>query len=105
MIYRFAKGDTYALIFRPKVLMIFVRYIFATIVILGLAIKSLEMSLVFFWVGLIGYALWAIQKNYQFAKNGWYYLPLLQIGSDVTIMMGSLVGLIQRVNKTCYPTM
>jgi len=96
MIYRFAKGDTYALIFRPKVLLIFVRYLLAILITLGISLFSLKAAIALIVIGLIAYSLWAIKKNYLYVKDGWYFLPLLQIGSDLAVMMGSFLGLVQK---------
>lgn len=85
MIMRFARGDIKAGIIRPKVITIFLRYLMLT------------LFLIFFTpigiLALLAYLLWAVLKNKRHVKQGWYYLPLLQIVSDFAVMWGSLQGL------------
>lgn len=97
MIYRFAKGDAFAGIFRPKVLLIFARYLFAC------GLLYLVYRLFGFWYlfGVLilifgAYFMWSIQKNIKYVPDGWYYLPLLQIGADLAVMWGSVVGIVRR---------
>lgn len=99
MIYRFAKGDAYAGIWRPKVLFIFIRYALVFCILYFVySIKSSE-SLVGILVLLFGvYSIWSIKKNIRYVPSGWYYLPILQISSDLAVMGGSVVGLFTRLN-------
>lgn len=84
MIFNFAKGDMLAKTYRPKVALIFLRYL------LGIAL--------FFYQPYLGltvillYLMWAIKKNYRYAKQAWFYLPLLQIGADWAVMSGTITG-------------
>lgn len=84
MIYRFARGDSFAGILRPKVLTIYARYLF----FIWLGMYAFELFLIVF----AAYMLWAIWKNASFAKKGWYFLPMLQIISDFAVMIGSVHG-------------
>lgn len=100
MIFRFARGDAFAGIFRTKVLLIFVRYI------LGLAIFLATYFYFGIWIlfGIaclffITYILWSIYKNYRYTSRGKHWLPILQISSDLAVMWGSLVGLKNRHRK------
>ncbi len=84
MIFNFAKSDMLAKTYRPKVALIFLRYL------LGIAL--------FFYQPYLGltvillYLMWAIKKNYRYAKQAWFYLPLLQIGADWAVMSGTITG-------------
>lgn len=91
MIYRFARGDAYAGIFRPKVAALFGRYV----VFLALAMV-VPMLFVLAWVAYLG---WSIFKNYRYVPHGWYWLPVLQLGSDVMVMAGSLAGVLHGSKK------
>lgn len=85
MILRFAKGDIKAGIVRLKVISIYLRYlIFILLFGFNLGIGILVFG---FYLG------WSIQKNIKYVKTGWYYLPLLQVTSDLAVMWGSLQGL------------
>jgi GT2 family glycosyltransferase len=89
MIYRFARGDAQARLFRPKVAFIFIRY--------SLGVGILLWSWPWAAAGLVAYAGWSISKNLRHVPNGWYWLPLLQVTSDLAVMLGTVEGLmIQR---------
>jgi len=93
MIYRFARGDVQAGIVRPKVVFIFIRYILfviAATVLLALGQPLLVLAKVGIWLCI--YSLWAIFKNIRYVPRGWYWLPVLQLVSDVEVMRGSLAG-------------
>lgn len=89
MFFYFAKGDANAYIFRPKVILIFLRY---TIGVL-LLFKSLVFSLL-----IILYFIWAILKNYRYVKEwqAFLFLPLLQIASDVAVIAGTIWGTLKK---------
>jgi glycosyltransferase involved in cell wall biosynthesis len=88
MIFRFARGDIYAGILRPKVILIFARY-FIFIAILIISPKLFLATLLF-------YSVWAIQKNKKYVGGGYKYLPILQFTSDIAVMHGSLIGASQK---------
>ena len=83
-IYRFARGDMQAKIIRPKVVLLYTRYI--------LGIWLVFISPLLACSAVIGYCLWAIVKNYRATPAGWWYLPLLQIVSDIAVLAGSSHG-------------
>jgi len=85
MIFRFARGDAYAKIFRPKVLLIFLRYIIFILLILY------YMKL--FLVIMCFYFIWSIQKNKKYVGGGWKYLPVLQLSSDLAVIHGTIIGI------------
>lgn len=87
MIFRFARGDAFAKIFRPKVFLIFLRY-FVFIFLFFYSLK-LFLALICF------YTSWAIQKNKKYVDSGWKYLPVLQFVSDIAVMHGTIIGLIK----------
>ncbi len=98
MIFRFSRGDIVSGILRPKVVFIFLRYLVAAI--------SFFMCAYFWgWVLAIAYLLlasllyiaWSIIKNSRYTPQGWYWLPVLQVTSDVVVMFGSLSGIIQKL--------
>lgn len=84
MIFRFARGDAFAGVWRPKVGLIFLRY-------------GLGMLFCLIWwqvvaIAFLLYLIWSVKKNYKYVKSGWYWLPVLQITSDLAVMAGSCVG-------------
>lgn len=94
MFYRFAKGDSQARIFRPKVLLIFLRYLFGLLFLLLSLMNSLFLPLLA--IGLLSYTIWSILKNYRYVKDvrALLYLPLLQFTSDIAAMAGTSSGLL-----------
>jgi glycosyltransferase involved in cell wall biosynthesis len=91
MILRFARGDVFAGIIRPKVILIFVRYFIFYLI--------LNFSMNLFFASMIFYSVWAIQKNKSYVGDGWKHLPTLQFTSDIAVMHGSILGLIQKFIK------
>jgi glycosyltransferase involved in cell wall biosynthesis len=91
MIFRFARGDIQAGIIRPKVILIFLRYLFAAGLILILVFENhINLALVSIVLGISVYSIWAIVKNARYTPSSWYWLPILQITSDVAVMSGTI---------------
>jgi glycosyltransferase involved in cell wall biosynthesis len=104
MFFRFALGDAQARIFRDKVVFIFLRYIFAACLIFLIPIiKSSYYDLVLLITGLF-YLAWSIQKNYKYVNNikACLYLPILQLSSDLAVILGTSIGCFQSFSlKDC----
>lgn len=96
MFYRFAYGDAEAKIFRPKVLILFLRYIIGlTIFFLCLHYPQYTSILVLF---ISMYISWSTAKNYQYVKHyqGLFWLPVLQLTADVAVMSGTTMGFLSK---------
>lgn len=94
MFYKFAKGDSESGILRPKVVFVFVRYV----ILIWFLIYAYFFKLVFileatFYI-LIIYIIWSILKNYRYVKDreAFLFLPLIQITSDLAIILGTAFG-------------
>ncbi len=90
MFMRFAIGDAQAGILRPKVKLLALRYyLFIFLIFIYWPFVTL----------LLGYLVWAIVKNYRYVKDfrAVYWLPVLQITSDIMVLFGTVVGLLSRV--------
>jgi len=100
MIFRFARGDVAAGIIRPKVVLIFVRYLILLFLIVTL-IPSMGFMSTLQILGLLAllYGAWAVAKNVTYVPNGWYFLPFLQLVADIGVMRGSIAGYLQRNSK------
>lgn len=96
-IYRFARGDAYALLWRPKIGLIFGRYLLALSLLVYAFVVSQPLIILVLFLALFFYLLWAIAKNRQYATSGWYYLPLMQVISDFAVIIGTLTGLSRRI--------
>lgn len=99
MIYRFARGDVQAGIIRPKVLFIFFRVSLWCFISLLLWLSTPFVGLLFWLVSGVFYGLWSIQKNMRYVPNGWYWLPVLQVASDLMVIAGSLAGWLKRIKR------
>jgi len=96
-VYRFAKGDAQAGIIRPKVILIFVRYIFIIQVInLALRYKFPFLFLFLLYSGIL-YIAWSIKKNfkYVYSTKAFIILPILQFISDFAVLFGTFTGFIK----------
>lgn len=96
MIFRFARGDTFSGIVRPKVVFLFGRYAFFFITAcMTVYLRGILLACIYTGVSLGIYVVWSLLKNYRYTPRGWYWLPLLQITADIAVMTGSLSGLVQ----------
>lgn len=99
MLFRFARGDIQAEILRPKVLLLFVRYLIALAVVTWLVmVRNHEGALLFIVGGLLLYSIWAIAKNKRYTQHGWHWLPVLQLTADVAVFMGSIASVHYRIS-------
>lgn len=93
MIARFAQGDAEAKILRPKVALLFFRYMLLMIsVLLILYFTNWKNAALYLLVLFVLYSIWAVQKNQKYVKKGWYWLPVLQYTADVAVMWGTIKG-------------
>lgn len=97
MFYRFAFGDSQAGIYRPKVILIFVRYFLA----LGLFLYGITVSHQYLYILLVSfllYVFWAVIKNYKYVSSiqAVVLLPILQQTSDVAVIFGTLSGYLNK---------
>lgn len=97
MFFRFAKGDAESRAFRPKVFLIFLRYIIGLLLVSFYLITKSYLILNTLYVILFIYLLWSVSKNYKYVNNilALIYLPEIQIVSDIAVMSGTVRGLIK----------
>lgn len=91
MIYRFARGDTYAGLRYKKVATVFLRYLIGAFLF--------YQSVIWGLLSLLFYCFWAVEKNYRYVKHplAFIYLPLLQLTADLAVMTGTLRGFVKRL--------
>ena len=95
MLFRFARGDVRAKLWRPKVFLIFFRYaVFFSLLIFAF-LQNSQTSWLLILLGIVVYLGWSIAKNYRYAKPAWNWLPVLQVASDIAVMFGTIMGLAQ----------
>lgn len=95
----YAKGDGFARYFRPNTPFLFLRYIFITYLLsLSLILRSQELNIIIL-ISFFAYIYWSIIKNYKYVRDvkGFYYLPVLQITSDISVILGTTIGFIQGI--------
>jgi len=104
MFYRFAKGDAESHIFRPKVIMLFSRYIIGLFLIVFYAISKSYLMLNTLYLILFIYVLWSIIKNYKYVKDirAIFFLPLIQITSEIAVVSGTIEGLSNSSKRKYY---
>ncbi len=102
MFFRFAQGDSQAGIFRPKAVLVVLRYIIAC----WFLIFSYYLSPFFFLKNasyiLLLYIAWSIFKNYKYVKekSSFLFLPMIQIISDLAVISGTIIGALEGVWDT-----
>ncbi|HNQ17151.1 MAG TPA: glycosyltransferase [Candidatus Woesebacteria bacterium] len=96
MIFRFARGDARARLWRPKVMLIFLRYFLLLCLVIATLFGRSTTLLIVSLLAASAYMLWSIAKNYRYAQSAWYWLPTLQITSDIAVMSGTIAGLVQK---------
>ncbi len=95
MFYRFAYGDAEAGVIRPKVVLLFIRYIMAFILSVSTIVLRSEFLFYTLAILLLVYIIWAIMKNYSYVKiwQGLVLLPFIQFIADFAILKGTMKGL------------
>lgn len=99
MVARMALGDVMAGSWRPKVLLIFGRYVvWATWLLLLILWPSwwLQLGFVVSW---LGYLIWSVSKHFWFTGVASVFTPVLQVTADFAVMAGTIAGLARRVSS------
>lgn len=101
MFFRFAYGDAEAEIYRPKAILIILRYLIGLILIKAALLLNSTFLFIFVYVLIINYLLWAILKNYWYVKKleALVILPILQFTSDLAVIFGTALGSLKRIGK------
>ncbi len=99
MFFRFAFGDAESMIIRPKVLLVFTRYILGIMLFIVAYMSSSYILLYGLIFLFIIYIIWSIVKNYRYVKKlpAIFILPILQLSSDNAVLWGTLFGTIKRL--------
>lgn len=101
MIRIFADCDIRAGVIRPKVLLLFARYLVAiTLILFVLLATTMQQTICVVLLLFVLYSLWAINKNIRYAPSAWYWLPILQFTADTAVMIGSLQGVISKSERS-----
>ncbi|HUQ84981.1 MAG TPA: glycosyltransferase [Candidatus Limnocylindrales bacterium] len=95
MFYRFSLGDAESKAFRPKVGIIFIRYILGILLLYFAIIRDSYVLSVTLALLVFFYFIWAIEKNYKYVKDlkAIIILPVLQIVSDLAVVLGTIIGI------------
>ncbi len=97
--FSYAKGDGMALYVRWQTPLLYLRVIASVILFLMfLNTRSIVVLLMIVMLFFL-YVVWSIIKNYRYVKNRMaiFYLPLLQITSDVAVFFGMTFGFFGRL--------
>jgi glycosyltransferase involved in cell wall biosynthesis len=96
MFTRFAIGDIQSGIIRPKVKLLFIRYlIFIYLILIAVQIPILWAPL---GVTILAYLIWSVSKNFRYVNKigAIFWLPVLQVTADVSVIFGTLVGFLAK---------
>lgn len=97
MFFRFALGDIQAGIFRPKLKYLAIRYLAG----IYLFFLTLEIPILFpiLVILILTYLIWSILKNFRHVKTAkaLFWLPIIQITSDLSVLFGTLVGIMYKI--------
>lgn len=98
MFYRFALGDMEAGIIRPRVILLFARYLVGIAILIAYLVTESNLLLTTCYVLLVMYLMWSIGKNYRYVNDfrAIFYLPLIQFSCDFAVISGSLKGIITK---------
>ncbi len=104
MFFRFALGDIEAKIFRPKVILIFVRYFLLFYLLWFSFVYKSQILFSIIVLGMMLYLIWAVYKNYRYVKDSkaFVILPVIQITTDVSVMLGSVTGFLKIILRINY---
>lgn len=102
MFFRFAYGDAESKIIRPKVIILFIRYIFGVLIFMISIYCKSYLILIAILILFIFYILWSILKNFHYINDyrAIFLLPALQITSDIAILSGTFFGTIKILNNS-----
>lgn len=89
-----AEYDARARITRIKSYLIFCRYAIFLLLAIVFFYPHWLLCVAFVVITASTYSLWAMWKNAQYLDSGWYYLPILQVVSDLAVMAGTIRGII-----------
>lgn len=98
MFMRFAIGDAQIGLIRPKVRMLYTRYLAFTY--LAFVLIQFPRFFPLIWAGMAVYILWSIVKNYKYVNHPMaiFWLPVIQITADFSVMIGTLLGLMSKAH-------
>lgn len=101
MMFRFAYGDIEAGIVRSKILLLFARYFLALYFVFLSSLYRSLVGLILTILVFVVYVFWSIVKNYKYVKKkeAVRILPSLQFTADASVILGTLLGLIQVARK------
>jgi glycosyltransferase involved in cell wall biosynthesis len=101
MFFRFAYGDAEARIFRPKVILLFTRYILGLLLFSFYIISKSTLILDSLLLVLCFYIFWAINKNYKYVHHigAFYILPMIQFAADLAVIIGTIFGMFRFLNN------
>ncbi len=100
--FSYAKGDGVAHYFRKSTPFLFGRYVLGIAVFVYALTTDNFVLIAACFVLIALYLFWAVIKNYKYVKNkkAFFYLSLLQLTSDVSVLSGTIIGLGENIWDT-----
>lgn len=96
----YARGDGKGRFIRQSIPFLFARYLIGINLLLYLLASRNIILLVLIFVLLFLYLVWSVSKNYNYVMD-WkaiFILPVLQIISDIAVLAGTSIGLLESLN-------
>ena len=96
--YSYAKGDGQAVYIRWQTPFLFGRYFLGLVILFCWLTFNNSFFLILEAVGILIYLFWSVWKNYKYVKDieAIIILPILQVVSDVAVIAGMSIGLLNR---------
>ncbi len=100
--YGYAVGDGKALYVRSQTPLLFIRYFLGVVLMIAFIYFGNILILYFAFLLFSFYILWSILKNFDYVNHisALFYLPFLQLVSDIMVIIGFVVGFGSRVWDT-----
>lgn len=99
MFFRFAYGDIEARIIRPKVALIFIRYLIVFFLLVWFLKSGNTFPLEIILLLTLTYFIWILFKNSKYIKKpiAMILFPIIQITSDFAVLLGSLAAVVKMI--------
>ena len=96
-LYSYAVGDGRARYFRPQTPLLYLRYFFGISFLTFILFSKSYFLFAILCLLFALYLLWSVLKNYRYVKvwQAFLILPMLQITSDICVLLGTSIGLLR----------
>lgn len=99
--FSYSQGDGKARYVRKNTPLLFLRYLILCIVVVTYLKTNNSIALLIIYTSILLYIIWSIKKNYRYVKDvkSYFILPILQVVSDLAVMLGMCIGFAKSLTK------